>query len=205
MISSHLIFKAEKCDKTKRSDCEYADDDAFNDFVEDVQIDMWVMQEKMDFLDRNGRPTFKYNDVLSTTILDGTKKIIEQDYVYVRLNKIETEDEFLQFGYYTFEGTFYDVGRNLKRPLHKIRKNMPDLLYMSRVWLMNESVLHARKIYGFIDLLGDLGGVTEVIMLVFGFFLFPVSEHTFMLQAIKRFYLAKTDSTELFQDMDTDK
>lgn len=63
---------------------------------------------------------------------------------------------------------------------------------MSRVWLMSEVITHARKIYGFIDLLGDLGGVTEVIMLVFGFFLFPVSEQSFIVQATKRLFMAKT-------------
>ena len=52
--------------------------------MEDIQIDMWVMQEKMDFLDRIHKPTFKYNDVLSSVLLDGTRKVIDQDYVYVR-------------------------------------------------------------------------------------------------------------------------
>ena len=68
------------------------------------------------------------------------------------------------------------MGKAIKRPLHRVKKKQPRLLYMSRVWLMSEVITHARKIYGFIDLLGDLGGVTEVIMLVFGFLLFPVSE-----------------------------
>ena len=67
------------------------------------------------------------------------------------------------------------------------------------VFLKAEEVKHTRKIYGIIDLLGDLGGVTEIVMLVFGFFLFPISEHNFYLQATKRLFLAKTADDNLFQ------
>jgi len=42
------------------------------------------------------------------------------------------------------------------------------------------------------DLLGDLGGVTEVVMICFGFFLFPIAEHSFTMKAIKNLYLART-------------
>lgn len=56
-------------------------------------------------------------------ICDADAKTVDQDYVYVRLNKIETEDEFLQLGQYTFEGSYYDVGKAIKRPIHKLKKN----------------------------------------------------------------------------------
>lgn len=52
--------------------------------------------------------------------------------------------------------------------------------------------------YGFLDLLGDLGGVTEVLMLVFGFFLFPISEHSFYVHAASLLYFAKTEDEKLF-------
>ena len=48
------------------------------------------------------------------------------------------------------------------------------------------------------DLLGDLGGVTEVIMIIFGFILYPISEHSYTLKAIKRLYLARTNKNGLF-------
>lgn len=47
------------------------------------------------------------------------------------------------------------------------------------------------------DVLGDLGGLTECFMLVFGFFLKPVSEHSFTLQATKRLFVAKTNTADL--------
>ena len=48
-------------------------------------------------------------------------------------------------------------------------------------------------------MLGDLGGVTEILMLVFGFFLFPISEHSFNIQAGKKLYIANTKEDDLFE------
>ena len=62
-----------------------------------------------------------------------------------------------------------------------------------------EDIRHSREIYSLFDILGDLGGVTEVIMLLFGFFLFPISEHSFSLQALKRLYKARTIDNSIFK------
>ena len=53
-------------------------------------------------------------------------------------------------------------------------------------------------IYNYFDLLGDLGGVTEIILLVFGFFLLPISKHSFILKATKKLFLARTKRDDLF-------
>jgi hypothetical protein len=51
-----------------------------------------------------------------------------------------------------------------------------------------------------LDLLGDLGGVTEVIMILFGFFVFPFSEHQFTMAAAKKLFLARTTDDTIFVD-----
>ena len=71
--------------------------------------------------------------------------------------------------------------------------------------LHNESVKFNRQIYNIFDLLGDLGGVTEVIMLVFGFFLFSVSEHSFYLTAISKLFYARTTDEDMFKNKKTSK
>ena len=48
------------------------------------------------------------------------------------------------------------------------------------------------------DLLGDLGGVTEIIMIVFGFILFSISEHSFYLTASQKLYYARTAEKDMF-------
>ena len=58
--------------------------------------------------------------------------------------------------------------------------------------------MHLRQVYGLLDILGDLGGVLEVIMVVMGALLMPIAEHHFTLQAAKRIFMAKTTDPKLF-------
>jgi len=74
----------------------------------------------------------------------------------------------------------------------------PNTVFSSEAILLSEQIKHTRQIYGWLDLLGDLGGVTEVIMLLFGFFLFPIAEHSFILRAIRKLYLVRTKEGGLF-------
>ena len=71
---------------------------------------------------------------------------------------------------------------------------------------MRETVLQARAIYNLFDLLGDLGGLTEIVMLVFGSFLFPISEYSFIIEGMKRFFIASsTDETLFLEENDEDE
>ena len=53
-------------------------------------------------------------------------------------------------------------------------------------------------IYGFMDLLGDLGGVLEIILITFGFFMNNISEHSFYTNSISKLYMANTKDEKLF-------
>jgi hypothetical protein len=46
--------------------------------------------------------------------------------------------------------------------------------------------------------MGDLGGVMEVMIIVFGFFMQPVSENNFIIAAISKIYMARTSDNNLF-------
>ena len=50
-----------------------------------------------------------------------------------------------------------------------------------------------------LDLLGDLGGVVEVLIFVFGIFIFPISEHGFILAALNKLFIARTTTQSLFK------
>ena len=64
---------------------------------------------------------------------------------------------------------------------------------------------HKRQIYDIVALLGDLGGVTEVITLVLGLLLFPISESSYNLMSTKRMFLARTKAADLFDEADEKK
>ena len=67
--------------------------------------------------------------------------------------------------------------------------------------LSAENVSHSRRIFGLFDLLGRLGGITNVMMILFGFMIYPISEHSFILTAAKKLFIARTrDSTMFIKD-----
>lgn len=55
-----------------------------------------------------------------------------------------------------------------------------------------------RKSYGWLDLLGDLGGVAELMMICLGIFVHPISQHSFLMQGIGKLYKAKTHRGKMF-------
>lgn len=78
----------------------------------------------------------------------------------------------------------------------------PGLLLQNRFYLQDQVYTHKRKIYDIVALLGDLGGVTEVIMLVLGIILFPISESSYNMMSTKRMFLARTKDDKFFRDVD---
>lgn len=97
------------------------------------------------------------------------------------------------------------MAKQLKRPLAKVNERDRNLLSQSVLVLSSETIRYTRKVYGMIDLLGDLGGVIEIVMLFFGFFLYPISEHSFNLEAIKKLFFASTSDETLFEAMTEDQ
>lgn len=69
---------------------------------------------------------------------------------------------------------------------------------MTRMYRDSSQIIHERRIYSIIDLMGDLGGVMEIVMVAFGIFMYGISEHSFYTRAIKKFYKVKTSDNKLF-------
>ena len=67
------------------------------------------------------------------------------------------------------------------------------------VALSIKRIEHSREIYNIMDLIGDLGGVMEIITTLCGIFIFPISEHSFTLKALESLYLGRTKDKKLFK------
>ena len=59
-------------------------------------------------------------------------------------------------------------------------------------------IAHSREAYDITDLIGDLGGVLEVLISGFGLFLFPISTHSFVLKILEKLFLARTSDKNIF-------
>ena len=73
-------------------------------------------------------------------------------------------------------------------------------LFDADIFLAQDITWQTRQIYNMFDLLGDLGGVTQVITIVFGIIFYPMSEHNFIIDATSRLFMARTKDAYLFED-----
>ena len=58
---------------------------------------------------------------------------------------------------------------------------------------------HQRIQYSVFDALGDIGGVAEFIIAVFGVFFLPLSEFAFRISVARKLFMAKSNEGELFE------
>ena len=65
--------------------------------------------------------------------------------------------------------------------------------------------MHKREIFNLLDLVGDLGGVIEVMVLIFGFVFFPISQQSFILKFTKSLFKARTSDGQLFRKTKVDE
>lgn len=115
----------------------------------------------------------------------------------IEKNEVETEDSIFQLGQVSIETEYYDILRNIER-------TYPDVdgrLYTGEVVLANSGLVHRRRVYSIFDLMGDLGGVIEILLIVFNIMFLPMAEHSFNLKAIKKLFLARTKDEELFMNI----
>ena len=194
MEQKYFGLEITKCNAEKQalkgSDC--ATDLEIMEFKNDIQVDAWALQEKMDFLFYGGRltkPVFLMMDIYTTDLLNEVN--VPNNNFFLRRNVINTKDEFFYIGGLTQYAEYFSMGKFVSRPTVR---ELDDsfVLYTSNIWLHNEQYKLTRQIYNIFDLLGDLGGVTEVIMICFGFFLFSISEHSFYITASQKLFFART-------------
>tara|TARA_B110000285_G_C15075134_1_gene590288 strand:- start:688 stop:855 length:168 start_codon:yes stop_codon:yes gene_type:complete len=50
--------------------------------------------------------------------------------------------------------------------------------------------------------MGDLGGVIEIILFLAGSFMKPISYHSYILNVVKKLFVAKTKQTGMFKKRD---
>lgn len=76
----------------------------------------------------------------------------------------------------------------------------PNSIFSAVWWLQPEIQIHSRTVYGWLNLMGSLGGITNVIMLLFTWLVVPINEHSFVLKAAYKLYFARTKENDLFKD-----
>jgi len=112
-------------------------------------------------------------------------------------NFIETEDYWVPVSG-SYEGDYYTVAKVIDKPTIP-GKFGSELLRVS-IFLQDEAVFYQREVYNLLDLVGDMGGVVEIIVIVFGVILYPIAEQAFILKAISELFKARTSDSDLFRN-----
>jgi hypothetical protein len=73
-----------------------------------------------------------------------------------------------------------------------------DTLHSINLTIHIEIIENSREVYNVLEILGDLGGVLEVVIAIVGLFFYPISHHRFVLKALKKLFLARTHDSQLF-------
>ena len=58
---------------------------------------------------------------------------------------------------------------------------------------------HFRHSYDLIDVFSDIGGILEVIVLIFGFLVYPISKYSFYLENIQKSFLVECNDKSIFK------
>jgi hypothetical protein len=116
----------------------------------------------------------------------------------LRHNTYETYDRFMLMDFVTsHSGSYYDFER-----LDYFE--VPTSIYLNGeifrfvISLGTSKNQHQRELYNLLDFIGDLGGVFEILVSFFSFFIMPISEHSFILKALSKLFLARTSDAKLF-------
>ena len=75
--------------------------------------------------------------------------------------------------------TYYSIGDVIERPI--VLQKAAGSVAQYVIQMKAEAFENRRKIFGLLEFLGELGGITEILLLLLGLVLFPYSEFQFTL------------------------
>ena len=96
-----------------------------------------------------------------------------QRWIYLQQNTIDTYDSYAP-GFTTHSSSYYDVDYKVleQSSTADVKSNFADSpegrkLYAFQFMISQNKVAHSRRVYNFLDLIGELGGVYELIFYLF--------------------------------------
>ena len=174
-----------------------ASGDEINRYINRLFVGVRGVVDILQFTQRVDKPVFQQLTTLYNRQLSQDK--LNMISLSLRQNTIETQDGLLQSSWPSYSGTFYDIGsmQNQDQPEYV---GLPGVVFSLNFFVDTLMISHSREVYNLMDLIGDLGGVLEVITFMFGIFLVPISEFSFVIKALQKLYLARTTQTGLFKN-----
>lgn len=71
------------------------------------------------------------------------------------------------------------------------------LIFQSNIYYSQMGLRHRRKNYAMLDFIGELGGVFELLVVFFGFLMYPISRHSFIMMVLSKSFMVQTLPVQL--------
>jgi len=118
--------------------------------------------------------------------------------VFIQQNEITLSDKWwYSIGFPSFTGSFYNMKYYESQTINRIAFYQ-DFLYVLTILPTKYVENHTREVYSLLSLIGDIGGVLQVILLAFVSFMNPISKYSFNMKAIQNLYLARSKDPSIF-------
>ena len=172
---SYFELDLRKC--TGLQTCE--SEDAINSLISASFLDMAVVNAYFDFEDYSNPIKTYIDDRFYYSLLTNFSK----DYiVYVRENKAETLDDYLNYSPDGDESSFVSIGR--------IDQDIQQANYIMKLRFAKDLVsdTYERSVFSLLDALGNIGGVNEVLQVSCGIFISIFSGRFFLYSIISSLY-----------------
>ena len=166
------------------------------EFLADLIIDVNVVQERIDMHNFKGKPVRMDYLKLGWWRLD----LYNYSVYEVFVNKMKTNDHYFQLGIEDTEWKSLQIDKSnsliIQQPYRKNDQGTTQIVRMQ--WKLSDLCTHhERKIYSFLDAIGDYGGFAQVVEALVAFLLAPIAQHAFLTEAISSLFFAHT-SDELY-------
>jgi len=194
-MSYRLTIKA--CDKDERKKegktCESMK--AIEEYVQSVNVEHWVLEQTIDFnLYKPHKPVQNHQRLVTSDILD--PNITKRQFNYLSRNEINCYDNLLNFYEETCNSTFYRISSVVKRDA--VKGGFPNTFYHSVISTATTGIVYTRDVYNCFDLIGDLGGVQQVLVVFIGIICVPYSQFAYNLKMSKHLFMARTHDKKMF-------
>lgn len=190
-----LQFRIDRC---RGRGC--ASDSEIDNYIQQLNIEAWSLERQLAFDSPNAVDgVAKHWHLQSQQALDPRRNPLQIS-VYLKSNHLQIKDSWLDFGWPRLELRFFTTERSSwqYQPSGQSGSNLYRVVYK----LSERETRHIRVAYGILAFIGDLGGVAELLVLVFGFFIYPISKFSFNVAAIEKWFLVRTSDASLFKQTD---
>jgi hypothetical protein len=116
--------------------------------------------------------------------------------MFLEFNELETEDSPYLAGKLSLSGNFYQIGKLVSQMT--VIEADPGVLFEMIYWCEARKLKHNRKVYTLLDMLEEIGGLIEALMLIVALMILPISDQSFYLSVARRLYKARVYDTNFF-------